>query len=345
MLCRGYKVIVVMPFVGHEDDFALMGVSCIQIEVDRRGTNPLRDLSLFWKYYKILLTEKPDLVISYSIKPNIYGGYACTLLKIPYCAHLQGLGTAFQSKFLDFIVSKMYKYALKNAKTVFWENENEIEEFYKRGILKKYQLTFTKGVGVNLDYFSYMSYPYNDQIHFLYLGRIMREKGVNELFNAVERLRLEVGDRFVLDLVGFCEEKFEERIKKLVAGGGVIFHGFQSEPRDFYAQTDCIILPSYHEGMSCVLQEAAAVGRPILTSNIHGCLEAIDDGVSGFLVNARDSEDLYIKMKLFISIGRSERELMGCCGRTKMENEFDRRTVVNIVMNTLDQLGLVNQND
>ena len=166
-----------------------------------------------------------------------------------------------------------------------------------------------------------------DKVHFLYLGRIMKEKGMDELFYAVKELqRKEVP--FVLDLVGFFEDEYKEKIDKLVDAGIAVFHGFQEDPRPYYAMADCVVLPSYHEGMSNVLLEAAATGRPVITSNIPGCKEAVDDGKSGLLCEAEDWNDLYRKMSKIARMSRIEREAMGVCGRDKMAREFDKDKVV-----------------
>ena len=150
---------------------------------------------------------------------------------------------------------------------------------------------------------------------------------MDELFYAAKELqRKEVP--FVLDLVGFFEDEYKEKIDKLVDAGIAVFHGFQEDPRPYYAMADCVVLPSYHEGMSNVLLEAAATGRPVITSNIPGCKEAVDDGKSGLLCEAEDWNDLYRKMSKIARMSRIEREAMGVCGRDKMAREFDKDKVV-----------------
>ena len=156
----------------------------------------------------------------------------------------------------------------------------------------------------------------------------MKEKGIDELFAAIRRLHGEVGDRVVLDLVGFFDDDYESQVNQLVADGIAVFHGFQSEPRPYYAGTDCVVLPSYHEGMSNVLLEAAATGRPVITSDIHGCKEAVNDGETGLLCAVRDAEDLYEKMCQMVAIPRAEREAMGLAARKKVEREFEKNMVV-----------------
>lgn len=328
-LMKKNEVVLSMPFVGHEDDFQKMGIRCIETDVDRRGINPKTDLKLMRTYFKLLKEEKPDMVITYSIKPNIYAGYACQRLHIPYCVNVQGLGTAFQKKGIAQIVTVMYKIALKKAKTVFFENNVNAEEFVKRGIIPASRETILRGAGVNLEVYKKQPYPSEeDGIHFLFLGRIMKEKGVDELFTAARNMKKKYGDRVVFDLVGFFEDEYKEIVEQLAADGVVKFHGFQSDPRPFYAMSHCVVLPSYHEGMSNVLLEAAATGRALITSDIPGCQEAVEEGMNGFRCGKMDADDLERCVERFMGLSMEQRKAMGENGRRKMEREFDKAAVV-----------------
>lgn len=327
-LMKKYTVVISTPFVGHENDFKELGCEMIETPVDRRGINPATDLKLFRTYVRILKEERPNMVLTYSIKPNIYAGFACQMLKIPYCVNVQGLGTAFQKPGLAQAVTLMYKMALKKAKTVFFENEGNAELFRQKKITPKRQQTLLPGAGVNLEYYPCRPYPENDKTHFLYLGRIMKEKGMDELFYAVSKLHEKYGDKMVLDLVGFFEDEYKEQVEELVQKGIAVFHGFQEEPRPYYEAADCVVLPSYHEGMSNVLLEAAATGRAIITSDIPGCREAVEENVSGFLCRVKDKEDLLRKMEEFMELSQEERAEMGLKGRLHVEKKFDKERVV-----------------
>lgn len=334
-LMEMHEVVLSMPFVGHEDDFKALGIRCIETDVDRRGINPAKEGKLFSAYRKLLKEEKPDLVITYSIKPNIYGGIACRLAKIPYCANVQGLGSAFQTKFLSSVATMLYKYAFAKVKTVFFENEGNAAVFREKRIIPAEKQTLLRGAGVNLEKYPLTPYPSDDVLHFLYLGRIMREKGIDELFTAVRLLHARYGSRVVLDLVGFFEDEYKEQVEALEAEGIVRFHGFQSNPVPFYANADCVVLPSYHEGMSNVLLEAAAIGRPVITSDIPGCREAVEEGKSGYLCAVRDADSLYLQMERMMQLTRTEREAMGLAARAKMEREFDKEKVVAATVDAL----------
>ena len=334
-LMEDAEVVISTPFVGHEQDFAAMGCRMLETDVDRRGINPVTDFRLYHTYVKILKTERPDMVITYSIKPNIYAGFACRMQKIPYCVNVQGLGTAFQKKGLAQIVTVMYRTALKKAKTVFFENAENAKLFREKKITPAWQQTVLPGAGVNLESYSYQEYPNNDKVRFLYLGRIMKEKGMDELFWAVQELRKECAGQFVLDLVGFFEDEYKEQVEKLTQDGVAVFHGFQENPRPYYGKADCVVLPSYHEGMSNVLLEAAAIGRPLITSDIPGCREAVKQGISGLLCPVKDRNALLHAMEDFLKLSKEERKAMGRAGRKYMEEQYDKEKVVKKTCRTI----------
>ena len=233
-LRKEHEVVLSMPFVGHEDDFQAMGIRCIETNVDRRGINPKTDLRLLKNYFRLLKEEKPDLVITYSIKPNVYAGYACSRLGIPYYANVQGLGTAFQKPGLTQFVTLLYKTAFRKVESVFFENEVNAEEFRKRKIISEGKQRILRGAGVNLEYYSQQPYPAGNSegrpVRFLYLGRIMKEKGIDELFTAVRRLR-EDNNKFILDLVGFFEDEYKQQVEEMQKDGVAVFYGFQQDPR------------------------------------------------------------------------------------------------------------------
>lgn len=324
-----YEVVISTPFVGHEKDFENLGFRLIETGVDRRGINPVTDFKLFMTYRKMLKTEQPDMVLTYSIKPNIYAGFACRMMRIPYYVNVQGLGTAFQKKGIAEMATLLYRVALKNVKIAFFENVENAKIFLEKKIVSEEKQVVLPGAGINLEYYELQSYPENKKVHFLYLGRIMKEKGMDELFVAVRELWKEYEEQFVLDLVGFFEDEYKEQVEKLEKDGIAVYHGFQEEPRPFYKAADCIVLLSYHEGLSNVLLEAAATGRGIITSNISGCKETVDDGKSGYLCQVKDAKSAYEQMKCFMELSQDERKKMGLAGRILVEERFEKEMVVN----------------
>ena len=332
-LLEKYQVSISTPFVGHEADFARMGCHMIQTDLERRGMNPLHDAKLIGHYKQILQDEDPDFVITYSIKPNIYMGSLCAKLGIPYAVNVQGLGTAFQNPKLRFVVSKMYHHACRKAKCVFFENQSNADFFVNNRIVRKDTVVVLPGAGVNLDQYAYTPYMTHDdhKFHFLYLGRIMREKGITELFDAAEQL-YQTNPNFVLDIAGFYEDEYKQRVEDLVNKGIAHFYGFQKNPVPFYQQADCVMNPSYHEGMSNVLLEAASIGRVVIATDIPGCRESVENGRTGYLVKPKDTASLLHAMETVLSLSEHKLSEMGMDGHLKMENEFNRYKVVKQVM-------------
>ncbi len=335
-LKKHHQVVLIMPFVGHEEDFKALGLRCIECAVDRRSINPAKDLKLMQTYRRLLKQEKPDLVVTYSIKPNVYGGLVCSQLKIPFYANVQGLGTAFQNPILSKIVTAMYSAAFRKVEKVFFENEPNAQLFRDLKIVKPEKQVVLAGAGINTEHFALEPYPTYDKVRFLHLGRLMREKGMDEILYAIRRLHQE-GEAFDLDLVGFFDDDYKQEVEALVNEGIATFHGFQPEPRPYYAAASCVLIPSHHEGMSNVILEAAATGRPVIVTDIPGCREAVEHGVTGLLVRAKDGQSLYEAMKEIIHTPHQQREEMGKLGRAKMERQFRKEMVV---AQTVEALGL-----
>lgn len=299
------------------------------VNVDRRSVNPLKDIKLFFDYRKLIKHIRPDKVITYTIKPNIYGGIYCRLAKIPYYANITGLGSAFQdNSFIRKLVSLMYSISLKKAKVVFFENIGNKNTLVNSGIVSEKQTVVMAGAGVNLDEFTETSYPDdNEELIFLFIGRIMKEKGVNELFTAIRMIKKKHKNvRF--QFIGWYEDDYKEKVNNLVNEKLIEFYGFQPNVKPFIKKCHCVILPSYHEGMSNTLLESAAMCRPLITSNIYGCKEAVIDGKTGYLVNVKDSADLQKKIVNFIELSYEEKKRMGVLGRQHMINSFDKNIVV-----------------
>ena len=327
-LMQEHEVILSTPFVGHEDDLQAMGLRCIDTEIDRRSINPFKDMKLLKTYRKMLDEIQPDLVIPYSIKPNVYMGSACKAKGIPYVTNVQGLGTAFEKPVLSSVVSVMYRSALRKAKTVFFENEENAQFFLHKTIISAQQMKVLPGAGINLDEYPYVPMQDDGVCSFLFVGRIMKEKGVDEFFAAAKTVKAELGEKVAFDVVGFYEDAYKETVDQLVADGVINFHGFQTDVHPFYEAADCVVLPSYHEGMSNVLLEGAATGRALITSDIPGCREAVEDGVSGYLCPAKDADALYEAMRRFVELPENWRGEMGRRGRERMEQRFSKTAVV-----------------
>ena len=306
-----------------------LGVKVIITKINRRGINPIEDMALLVKYLHIVLTIKPDLVVTYTIKPNIYGGMICRLLQVPYAENITGLGSAFQKdKFIKKIICFLYKIACKKAKVVFFENEENKQFFLNHYLIRKEQACKLNGAGVNLEEYPYTEYPdENEPIRFLFIGRVMKEKGIDELFEAGQRIKKEYSNVF-FDIIGPMEDEYGSVIKKLEKDGIITYYGYQKDVRPFITRCHCFVLPSWHEGMANTLLEAGAMGRPLITSQIHGCMEAVETGVSGYLCQRQNADSLYRVIKEFILLPYEEKREMGKNARTWMEKMFDKQKVV-----------------
>lgn len=323
------SVAVAVPHNDRWDELNGLADRVIELPVDRRGMNPLHDGKLFRQYRAILGEIKPDLVLTYTIKPNIYGGLACRMAHIPYAVNITGLGSAIENGgWLKKFVLALYRPALKGARVVFFENAGNRDTLAATGVVPKGRDVVLHGAGVNLEDYPCQPYPQEGPVHFLFVGRVMHEKGVDELFAAAKRVKQQYGEQVEFHMVGSFEEAYKPVMDQLEQAGVVKYHGYQSDMKPFYAMAGCVVLPSYHEGMSNVLLEAAASGRPLITSDIPGCREAVENGVSGYLCPAKDADALYEAMRRFAALSVEQRSQMGRCGRERMEQQFSKTAVV-----------------
>lgn len=337
LLEKGHEVTVCLPYGPLVEPLKDMGCRFIDTPLDRRGINPVKDLGLLWRYFRLLGKEKPELVVTYTIKPNIYGSTVCRMKKIPYAANITGLGTAFQGKgLLRSLVTFLYKTALKKARVVFFENSHNRQTLLEEKIVREAQCRLLPGAGVNLEAYPLSAYP-GGQTRFLFMGRVMEEKGVGELFAAIERL-WEEGEACTLDVLGDYEEDLSAAIEKGQRAGWLRYHGYQTDVRPFIERAHCFVLPSWHEGMANTNLECASMGRPVITSDIPGCREAVEDGVTGFLCQSKNADGLYAAMKGFLALDAGQRAAMGLAGRRRMEEIFDKNTVVAMTVAALEEI-------
>ncbi len=334
-----YRVVASLPDTVRTAELAEEGVEIVETSINRRGVNPIEDLKLMKAYRKLLAEIKPDLVLTYTIKPNIYGGYCCGQKKIPYITTITGLGSTFQRPgLLRMMITIMYKAGLKKASCVFFQNSENLEIFKKYHIIeskdKKQEFTdaidrgqksrLVSGSGVDLTRHQPEPYPKEECTRFLYIGRVMREKGIREYLEAAKQLH---DEQTVFQILGYCDEDYEEQLVQAEKDGVVEFLGFHPEVHEYIKNASAIVLPTYHEGMSNVLMEASATARPVLASNISGCKEIFEEGVTGFGFESENSENLIQSLQKFKRLNWEERRDMGLAARTKMEQEFDRRLV------------------
>ena len=339
LLNTGHEVYISLPNGGFVPELVQLGCRYLETPIDRRGMNPIQDSKLFNQYRAMLRKVKPDLVITYTIKPNIYGGLACRMAHIPYAVNITGLGSAIENGgWLKRFVLSLYRPALKDAKVIFFENTGNRDTLVATGVVPKGRDVVLNGAGVNLEDYPYQPYPQEGPVRFLFVGRIMREKGVDEFFAAARRMKQNYGDGVEFHIVGSFEEAYKPLMDELAQAGVVKYHGYQSDMKPFYAMAGCVVLPSYHEGMSNVLLEAAASGRPLITSDIPGCREAVENGVSGYLCPVKNAGALYDAIQRFAELPKDLKTEMGGRGRARMEQHFSKKAVVT---ETIQHLGIV----
>lgn len=334
-LTAEHQVYVSMPDDVKEKELKAEGCRIIRTPINRRGINPLEDLKLYRSYSRLMGELKPDLVITYTIKPNVYGGFAAGRRKIPYIATITGLGGAFDRKglFLKLVIT-MYRMGLKKAACVFFQNEENRGIFQRMGITAK-KTRMVMGSGVNLERHHYEEYPAGEETHFLFVGRVMKERGILEYIEAARALH---SDRVHFDIMGYCDEDYQDLLNELEGQGVLRQIGFHTEVHPYLAAASAIVVASFHEGMSNALIEGAATGRPVIASNISGCLEAFEEGRTGFGFTPGNGQELIAAMQKFLALSVAERAAMGRRGREKMEKEFDRRLVTEAYMDEVSKI-------
>lgn len=338
-MLKKHEVMICLPDGEYIKDMVDMGckfISCNHLE--RRGMNPLKEVQLISFYKKILKEKRPDIVFTYTIKPNVYGGMVCGKLGIPYAANITGLGTAVENEgLMQKVTLTLYKLGLKKAQMVFFQNSENKNFMLEKKVVKGdyFQLP---GSGVNLKHYQPMEYPKSETTDFVFIARVMKEKGIDNYLETAEFIRKKYPEtRF--HICGFCEDDYSARLNELQEKGVIIYHGMVKDMTEIYKQAACTIHPTYYpEGLSNVLLESSASARPIITTNRAGCREVIDDSVNGFICKQNDSADLIRQVEKFLALSWEERKAMGIAGRKKVEKEFDRQIVIDKYLQQIDRV-------
>jgi galacturonosyltransferase len=341
LISQGHKVFFSLPESsddGYVKCIANTGACHIQTQVNRRSINPLSDLILVRSYKRIIKETDPDVILTYTIKPNIYGTYAASRLKKPVIMNVTGIGSALTNPRLRQIVLRMYKYACSKAVKIFFQNKENLNFFIGGSVVKSSKTALLPGSGVNTAKFSPQDKQKNDGvIRFLFIGRLMKEKGVSEYLDAARAIT-EMYKNIEFQLLGpFEEEEYRTQISA-VDEKRIKYLGVSRDVRKEIRETDCIVNPSYHEGMSNVLLEAASMAKPVIASDIPGCREIIEHGRNGFLFKPGSSVSLQEKIIQFIELKEHEKIQMGNESRRKVEKEFDRNIIVEEYVKEIEKL-------
>lgn len=332
LVAEGHEVTVSVPRSDRIPEIEALGAKVVETNVARHGKNPLQDIKLLRSYKRLLKELKPDVVLTFTIKPNVYGGMACGSLKIPYVANVTGLGVVGDGGIMQRLMLWLYKNGLKKAKCVFFQNQAN-ESFFREKKVVSGKTELLPGSGVNTEKFAFVNYPEEKTTNIVFVGRIIKDKGVFELAEAAKRLLNLDGLKFTV--VGYVEYGSQNPFTGL---SNVECVGFHKDVRPYLKDAHAIVLPSYHEGMANVLLEAAASGRPILASDIPGCRETFDEGVTGFGFKVRDADSLTAVIEKFVALSYEQKCEMGKAGRKKMETEFDRNIVIGKYLNQINSL-------
>lgn len=323
---EGFEVVVVSQLLEHQKALIALGARLIGVETGRRGTNPFSDLRLMQNYKRILKQEKPDVVLTYNIKPNVYGGMVCQLLKIPYLPNVTGLGTPVENPGkLQKLTIQLYKMGVAGGACVFFQNNDNRAFFEQHHMLKKGARTrIIPGSGVDLAMHPVLPWNEDGTVHFLFAARMMKEKGIDLFLAAARKF---ASDKIIFDVCGACDDENYQGI--LQNEKSVVYHGVQKDMTPFYQKCSCFLYPSYYpEGMSNVLLEAAASGRPVIAADRAGCRETLEAGVTGFLVPVNDEQAVIAATEKFLSMSDEERKAMGLRGSERIKKKFDRKLVV-----------------
>jgi galacturonosyltransferase len=335
----GNQVFISMPKADENSFFIDMGCRIIETSVDRRGINPIRDLKLILNYIKIMKKLKPDIIFSYTIKPNVYGCIASNITKNKQISNITGTGAVFLKRnIVSFIVKILYKISLKKSYKVFFQNSGDRDFFIQNKMIKD-NYAMLPGSGVNLEQYKLCEFPNEEKINFIFIGRVMKLKGIDEYLECAKIIKSEqLNTNFYI--AGFIEEnKYKEVINDYSKRDIIKYIGFQKDIKEWIKKCHCTILPSHGgEGVPNVLLESAAMGRVCIASKINGSEDVIDDGITGYLFETGSARDLINKVNRFLELSYETKKQMGMAGRKKVENEFDRKIVINNYLYEINKL-------
>lgn len=338
----GHRITVLAPHDDSVPELERLGCRVRPLEMSVKGLNPLEDMKLQRRFGRIFREERPDAVLSYTIKNNIFGARAATPADVPFLPNVTGLGTAFLSgKLLQTVTEQLYRRSFASLPVVFFQNEDDRDLFLDRRLVRAEQARLLPGSGIDLLRFAPtpMPAPENPPV-FLMIARLLRDKGVQEFVEAARRVKARhPRARFqLLGAVGSENRSAIDRptVDAWVAEGVVEYLGTTADVRPAIAASSCVVLPSYREGAPRTLIEAAAMARPLIATDVPGCRAVVDRDVSGFLCEVRSAESLAAAMERFLNLSPEAQQAIGAAGRAKMEREYDQALVVDAYRAALD---------
>ena len=339
----GYRVVALAPEDDYSSRLAELGIEHVPIEIDNQGVSPPRDLRLLARYYAVLRKIRPAAFLGYTVKPNIYGSLAAQALGIPVINNVSGLGTAFiREGLLTRIVVGLYRIALRRSSRVFFQNPEDRDLFVSAKILRPEQATLLPGSGIDLTHFSEQpTERTDDRFRFLLIARLLWDKGISEYVEAARLVRKQHPEvRF--QILGFLDVKNRTAVGRSDVAAWteeklIDYLGAADDVRPFIRDADCVVLPSYREGLPRTLLEASAMGKPLIATDVPGCRHVVEDGRNGFLCGPRDAASLADAMLKILRLSPSERLRMGGAARARVETEFDERIVTGRYLTAVDE--------
>lgn len=338
LILRGHKVYISMPEDERNGYFAQLGCEIIVTPMSRRGMNPAQDIALLRQYKRIMREVQPDIIFSYTIKPNIYGTMASNALHYKQVCNVTGTGATFlHENLLAKLVRVLYRHSMKYAYKVFFQNSGDRDYFVRHHMVRD-NWDMLPGSGVNLEQHAFSPMPEGGTVGFIYIGRVMAVKGVEQFMDCARAIRREHPEtRFYM--AGFIEEeRYKALVDEYVRDGSIEYLGFRKDIDEWIKKCCCTVLPSLGgEGVPNVLLESAASGRACIATRIPGSIDTIDDGVTGYIYTPGSTEELILRVESFLALSPDERAAMGRAGRAKMEKEFDREIVIEKYIREVEQ--------
>jgi len=347
LVSEGFEVIAVAPGDEYCDRLRLLGCRYVPLVMDNKGTHPVHDFQLMLGFLKIFFRERPDALLAYTVKPNVYASIAAKMAGVPVINNISGLGTAFiRGGWIAALVSLLYRIGLSRSACVFFQNGDDRTLFVEKGLAKRSQTDLLPGSGIDLKHFDSIKYPAvirkDNEFVFLMVARLLWDKGVREYVEAA-RIVKKRNPETRFQLLGFLDVKNQtavprEDVESWVREGIIEYLGTSDDVRPFLAGSDCVVLPSYREGTPRSLLEAAAMGKPLIATDVPGCREVVKDGMNGYLCAVRNSNDLADRMLKLIAMPSGLRLQMGCQSRNIAETRFDEQIVISKYLKTVDQI-------
>jgi glycosyltransferase involved in cell wall biosynthesis len=331
---NGHEVHTIAPVDDYTHYLSEQGCVHHAVRMDSRGANPIKDSALIMELFSIYKRIKPDIILHYTIKPNVYGTLAASMLRIPVINNVCGLGTVFlKDNLVSAIAIFLYKISFRFANKVFFQNSDDMKLFLDKKLVAREAVDLVPGSGIDLEKFRPMNFRKNEKFTFLMISRLISDKGVYEYIRAIEKLKNNgVDARF--QVLGAMDPEHKRGIQKdIIEGwinnGTIEYLGTTDNVREYIEKADCVVLPSYREGTPRTLLEAASSCKPIIATDVPGCNHVVVDNFNGLLCKLKDSDDLALKMQVMSVMGDDQLRAFGLNGRAKIEAEYDESIVIN----------------